>query len=110
MLFRSGAKQLFVGEATKDPQISSDEIERVKKAMQQSREKYENYRKDQLKDYQSVNYRETTPAEYMKNLFSNTVTKFLYSKDTKRQHDLKETEWEMEKKKRQNEKTGGRGM
>lgn len=110
ILKNDGAKQLFVGEATKDPQISSDEIERVKKAMQQSREKYENYRKDQLKDYQSVNYRETTPAEYMKNLFSNTVTKFLYSKDTKRQHDLKETEWEMEKKKRQNEKTGGRGM
>lgn len=110
ILKNDGAKQLFVGEATKDPQISSDEIERVKKAMQQSREKYENYRKDQLKDYQSVNYRETTPAEYMKNLFSNTVTNFLYSKDTKRQHDLKETEWEMEKKKRQNEKTGGRGM
>ena len=110
ILKNDGAKQLFVGEATKDPQISSDEIERVKKAMQQSREKYENYRKDQLKDYQSVNYREATPAEYMKNLFSNTVMKFLYSKDTKRQHDLKETEWEMEKKKRQNEKTGGRGM
>lgn len=110
ILKNDGAKQLFIGEATKDPQISNDEIERVKKAMQQSGGKYENYRKDQLKDYQSVNYRETTPAEYMKNLFSNTVTKFLYSNDTKRQHDLKETEWEMEKKKRQNEKTGGRGM
>lgn len=110
ILKNDGAKQLFIGEATKDPQISNDEIERVKKAMQQSGEKYENYRKDQLKDYQSVNYREATPAEYMKNLFSNTVMKFLYSKDTKRQHDLKETEWEMEKKKRQNEKTGGRGM
>ncbi len=110
ILKNDGAKQLFIGEATKDPQISSDEIERVKKAMQQSGGKYENYRKDQLKDYQSVNYREGTPAEYMKNLFSNTVTKFLYSNNTKRQHDLKETEWEMEKKKRQNEKTGGRGM
>lgn len=110
ILKNDGAKQLFIGEATKDPQISNDEIERVKKAMQQSGGKYENYRKDQLKDYQSVNYREATPAEYMKNLFSNTVTKFLYSNDTKRQHDLKETEWEMEKKKRQNEKTGGRGM
>ncbi len=110
ILKNDGAKQLFIGEATKDPQISSDEIERVKKAMQQSGGKYENYRKDQLKDYQSVNYREAIPAEYMKNLFSNTVTKFLYSNNTKRQHDLKETEWEMEKKKRQNEKTGGRGM
>lgn len=110
ILKNDGAKQLFIGEATKDPEIGNDEIERVKKAMQQSGGKYENYRKDQLKDYQSVNYRETTPAEYMKNVFSNTVTKFLYSNDTKRQHDLKETEWEMEKKKRQNEKTGGRGM
>ncbi|WP_259746619.1 hypothetical protein [Lactococcus lactis] len=44
--------------------------------------------------------------EYMKNLFSNTVTKFLYSNYTKRQHDLKEREWEMEKKKRQHEKHG----
>ena len=110
VLKNDGAKQLFIGEVTKDPKISNDEIERAKKAMKQSGEKYESYRKEQLKDYQSVNYRETTPAEYMKNLFSNTVTKFLYSNNAKRQRDLKETEWEMEKKKRQNEKTVSRGM
>ena len=66
----------------------------------------QNYRKANISDYQSVNYRETTPAEYLNNVFSSVIMKLLYIDEARRKKGLKETEWEMEKKKRQYEKHG----
>lgn len=72
----------------------------------QTLQQNQNYRKVNISDYQSVNYRETIPAEYLNNVFSSVIMKLLYIDEARRKKGLKEIEWEMEKKKRQHEKHG----
>lgn len=109
VLKNEGTKQLFIGESSQDPNIASEQIEQVTRAMSQENGNYEAYRKGNISDYQSVSYRETTPLAYLNNVFSSIVMKLLYIDESRRKKGLKETEWEMEKKKRQHEKQG-RGM
>lgn len=106
VLANEGTKQLFIGESSQDPNITKEQIEQVKQVMTQNNGAYEDYRKANISDYQSVNYRETTPAEYLNNVFSSVIMKLLYVDEARRKKGLKETEWEMEKKKRQHEKYG----
>lgn len=106
VLANEGTKQLFIGESSQDPNITKEQIEQVKQVMTQNNGAYEDYRKANISDYQSVNYRETTPAEYLNNVFSSVIMKLLYIDEARRKKGLKETEWEMEKKKRQHEKHG----
>ncbi|WP_349521958.1 MobQ family relaxase [Leuconostoc citreum] len=106
VLANEGTKQLFIGESSQDPNITKEQIEQVKQVMTQNNGAYEDYRKANISDYQSVNYRETTPAEYLNNVFSSVIMKLLYVDEARRKKVLKETEWEMEKKKRQHEKHG----
>lgn len=106
VLANEGTKQLFIGESSQDPNITKEQIEQVKQVMTQNNGAYEDYRKANISDYQSVNYRETTPAEYLNNVFSSVIMKLLYVDEARRKKGLKETEWEMEKKKRQHEKHG----
>ncbi len=104
VLSNEGTKQLFIGESIQDPNITSDQIERVKKFMAQENKVFENYRKENIKDYQSVHYRETTPVKYLSNVFNSAIMKLLYIDEERRKSELKETEWVMEKKKRQHHK------
>ena len=106
VLANEGTKQLFIGESSQDPNITKEQIEQVKQVMTQNNGAYEDYRKANISDYQSVNYRETTPAEYLNNVFSSVIMKLLYVDEARRKKGLKETEREMEKKKRQHEKHG----
>ncbi|WP_273718490.1 MobQ family relaxase [Leuconostoc mesenteroides] len=106
VLANEGTKQLFIGESSQDPNITKEQIEKVKQVMAQNNGAYEDYRKANISDYQSVNYRETTPVEYLNNVFSSVIMKLLYVDEARRKKGLKETEWEMEKKKRQHEKHG----
>ncbi|MFK8201392.1 MobA/MobL family mobilization protein, partial [Leuconostoc mesenteroides] len=106
VLANEGTKQLFIGESSQDPNITKEQIEQVKQVMTQNNGAYEDYRKANISDYQSVNYRETTPAEYLNSVFSSVIIKLLYVDEARRKKGLKETEWEMEKKKRQHEKHG----
>ncbi|WP_349548973.1 MobQ family relaxase [Leuconostoc mesenteroides] len=106
VLANEGTKQLFIGESSQDPNITKEQIEQVKQVMTQNNGAYEDYRKANISDYQSVNYRETTPAEYLNNVFSSVIMKLLYVDEARRKKGLKETEWEMEKKKRQHENHG----
>lgn len=106
VLANEGTKQLFIGESSQDPNITKEQIEQVKQVMKQNNGAYEDYRKANISDYQSVNYRETTPAEYLNNVFSSVIMKLLYVDEARRKKGLKETEREMEKKKRQHEKHG----
>lgn len=106
VLANEGTKQLFIGESSQDPNITKEQIEQVKQVMTQNNGAYEDYRKANISDYQSVNYRETTPDEYLNNVFSSVIMKLLYIDEARRKKGLKETEWEMEKKKRQHEKHG----
>lgn len=106
VLANEGTKKLFIGESSQDPNITKEQIEQVKQVMTQNNGAYEDYRKANISDYQSVNYRETTPAEYLNNVFSSVIMKLLYIDEARRKKGLKETEWEMEKKKRQHEKHG----
>lgn len=104
VLSNEGTKQLFIGESVQDPQITSEQIERVKKFMAQENKVFEDYRKENIKDYQSVHYRETTPVEYLSNVFNSAIMKLIYIDEERRKSELKETEWVMEKKKRQHHK------
>lgn len=106
VLTNEGTKQLFVGESSQDPNITKERIEKAKQAITSDNGSYEDYRKANISDYQSVNYRETTPAEYLNNVFSSVIMKLLYVDEAHRRKELKEIEWEMEKKQRQHENHG----
>lgn len=106
VLANEGTKQLFVGESSQDINITKEQIEQVKQIMAQDSGSYEDYRKENISDYQSVNYRDTTPLEYLNNVFSSVIMKLLYIDEARRNKRSKETEWEMGKKQRQHEKHG----
>ncbi|GMA70878.1 nickase [Leuconostoc litchii] len=104
VLSNEGTKQLFIGESSQDLNITNKQIAQVKKVMAQESKLFEAYRKENIPDYQSVYYRETTPLDYLGQLFNNTIMKVLYVDEARKKKELKETEWTMEKKKRQHHK------
>lgn len=104
VLSNEGTKQLFIGESSQDPNLTNEQITQVKRVMAQESELFESYRKENMSDYQSVYYRETTPLDYLGQLFNNTIMKLLYVDEARKKKELKETEWTMEKKKRQHHK------
>lgn len=110
VLKNNGAQQLFIGEAKNNPKVDPELIKNVQKISKQFTEPIENYRAEKMSNYKKVNYAQTTPLEYMSNLFTNNIMAVLYSDRERKRKGLQEVEWDMEKKKRQNNRTGGRSM
>ncbi|MFV0560039.1 MAG: MobA/MobL family mobilization protein, partial [Enterococcus sp.] len=87
------------------------QVKQAQNYLQKNTAEMEAYRKVHLENYEGVAYREATPIDYLGKAFNDTVMNILYSNNT-RERRRKETEWEMERKKRQHDKRdrGGRGM
>ncbi|MEK2535362.1 MobQ family relaxase [Tetragenococcus halophilus] len=112
VLKQDGTRQLFLAECQKDPQVSSDQIESTKQHLNQQRQKQDHYRKQVLTDYEPANYKEFSNEEYLQHVFSQTIMNLLYAggrsqSDKKQQQEQKDTEWEMTKKQRENQKRRG---
>ncbi|WP_238759914.1 MobA/MobL family mobilization protein [Tetragenococcus halophilus] len=111
VLNNTGTRQLFIGEVGQDTNIPAKKLAQAKQAMQQNKQKQDNYRKEHLPDYRAVNYRETKPVDYLNKLLSDTLMALLYDNHQEQERNQqkkgqKETEYEMEKKKRQHRRNG----
>lgn len=111
VLKNRGTQQLFIGEAGQDKNISTKQLEKAKQAVKQHNQKNDDFRKENMPDYLAVNYKENTPANYMNKLLSDTLMSLLY--ENNQDHELnrqkkaqKELEYELDKKKRQYQKSG----
>ncbi|MDY8107504.1 MobQ family relaxase [Pediococcus pentosaceus] len=111
VLKNRGTQQLFIGEAGQDKNISTKQLEKAKQAVKQHNQKNDDFRKENMPDYRAVNYKENTPANYMNKLLSDTLMSLLY--ENNQDHELnrqkkaqKELEYELDKKKRQYQKSG----
>ncbi|MCT4455983.1 MobQ family relaxase [Weissella paramesenteroides] len=111
VLNNRGTQQLFIGEAGQDKKISTKQLEQAKQALKQHNQKNDDFRKENMPDYRAVNYNENTPAKYMNKLLSDTLMSLLY--ENNQDHELnrqkkaqKELEYELDKKKRQHQKSG----
>ncbi|MDT2858236.1 hypothetical protein P7H54_12565, partial [Lactococcus lactis] len=69
--------------------------------------KNEFYRDKNMENYQSVTYADTSPAEYMNRLFSGVLISVLYNNENQRKKGLEEVEWDMQRKHREQNKSGG---
>ncbi|GEP20256.1 MULTISPECIES: MobQ family relaxase [Pediococcus] len=111
VLKNRGTQQLFIGEAGQDKNISTKQLEKAKQAVKQHNQKNDDFRKENMPDYRAVNYKENTPANYMNKLLSDTLMSLLY--ENNQDHELNrqkkaqnELEYELDKKKRQHQKSG----
>ncbi|MDN6165575.1 MAG: hypothetical protein L0J18_05385, partial [Tetragenococcus koreensis] len=109
VLKHDGTRQLFLSECKKDNHISSKQVENVKQNLKQQQQKQDNYRKQVMTDYEPINYKEVSNEEYLQKVLSNTMMNLLYASgrsnsDKKQQKERKDTEWEMTKKQRENQK------
>ncbi|WP_436670510.1 MobQ family relaxase [Lactiplantibacillus argentoratensis] len=103
-----GTRQLFIGECGQDPKLDHKQIEMVQARLKQQAMRFDQYKQAQVKDYQAINYHPTSPKNYLMNILDEALMTILYAKNTdylrKQQlRGLKETEWEMTKKKRQHQ-------
>ena len=108
VLKHDGTKQLFLGECKADPTIKTSQIEKLQKQLKEQQAKDDQYRKSQLAHYQPLNYKPVSPEYYLKTAFSDAIMAALYARDEdykrqKQERGLKDTEWEMTKKKRQHQ-------
>ncbi|MCG0783347.1 MobQ family relaxase [Lactiplantibacillus plantarum] len=108
VLKHDGTRQLFIGECGQDPKLDHKQIEMVQARLKQQTTRFDQYKQDQIKDYQAINYYPTSPKNYLTNILDEALITILYAKNTdylrKQQlRGLKETEWEMTKKQRQHQ-------
>ena len=108
VLKHDGTRQLFIGECGQDPKLDHQQIEMVQTRLKQQTTRFDQYKQDQIKDYQAINYYPTSPKNYLTNILDEALMTILYAKNTdylrKQQlRDLKETEWKMTKKQRQHQ-------
>ncbi|MFH0493489.1 nickase [Lactobacillus plantarum] len=108
VLKHDGTRQLFIGECGQDPKLDHQQIEMVQARLKQQTTRFDQYKQDQIKDYQAINYYPTSPKNYLTNIFDEALITILYAKNTdylrKQQlRGLKETEWAMTKKQRQHQ-------
>ncbi|MDN6835901.1 MAG: hypothetical protein L0L86_07155, partial [Lactococcus lactis] len=106
VLKHDGTRQLFLSECKKDNHISPDQVENVKQNLKQQQQKQDNYRKQVMTDYEPVNYKEVSNEEYLQKVLSNTMMSLLYASGRSNvdKKQRKDTEWEMTKKQRENQK------
>lgn len=103
-----GTRQLFLGECENDPAIKDSRIKAVRQEIANGQNQDDQKRQSQLSDYEPFNYKEVTPSHYLKTAFSDALLGILYSRSEDRRRSkqakgLRETEWEMNKKKRQHQ-------
>lgn len=55
-----GTRQLFIGECGQDPELDHKQIEMVQARLKQQTTRFDQYKQDQIKDYQAINYYPTT--------------------------------------------------
>ncbi|MCX3295511.1 MobQ family relaxase [Lactiplantibacillus plantarum] len=108
VLKHDGTRQLFIGECGQDPKLDHQQIEMVQARLKQQTTRFDQYKQDQIKDYQAINYYPTSPKNYLTNILDEALVTILYAKNTdylrKQQlRGLKETEWAMTKKQRQHQ-------
>lgn len=108
VLKHDGTRQLFIGECGQDSKLDHRQIEMVQARLKQQTTRFDQYKQDQIKDYQAINYYPTSPKNYLTNILDESLMTILYAKNTdylrKQQlRGLKETEWAMTKKQRQHQ-------
>ncbi|MCT4457327.1 nickase [Lactiplantibacillus paraplantarum] len=108
VLKHDGTKQLFFGECKADPTIKNSQIEKIQMQLKGQQAKDDQYRKENIRHYQPLNYKPVSPDYYLKTAFSDAIMTVLYARDEdyqrqKQERGLKETEWEMTKKQRQHQ-------
>jgi hypothetical protein len=106
VLRHDGTRQLFIGECQTDKTIEKCQIVQAQQKVNEQREKADQYRGQQLNNYQPTNYKPLKPEQFLAVTFSNAIMQALYAKNEeidKKQKGLKETEWEMTKKQRQHQ-------
>jgi hypothetical protein len=108
VLKHDGTKQLFFGECKADPTIKNSQIEKIQKQLKEQQDKDDQHRKANMGHYQPLNYKPVSPSYYLKTAFSDAIMAALYARDEdykrqKQERGLKDTEWEMTKKKRQHQ-------
>ncbi|BEI51822.1 nickase (plasmid) [Lactiplantibacillus plantarum] len=108
VLKHDGTKQIFIGECQSDPTIKTSQIEQIQKQLKAQQVKDDQYRKATMRHYEPLNYKPVSPSYYLKTAFSDAIMVALYARDEdyqrqKQAQGLKETEWEMTKKKRQHQ-------
>ena len=108
VLKHDGTRQLFIGECGQDPKLDHQQIEMVQARLKQQTTRFDQYKQDQIKDYQAINYHPTSPRNYLMNILDEALMTILYAKNTdylrkQQQRGLKETEWTMTKKQRQHQ-------
>ncbi len=108
VLKHDGTKQIFLGECKADPTIKTSQIEKIQKQLKEQQDKDDQYRKANTGHYQPLNYKPVSPSYYLKTAFSDAIMATLYAHDEdykrqKQERGLKDTEWEMTKKKRQHQ-------
>lgn len=108
VLKHDGTRQLFLGECGQDSKLNHKQIEAVQTRLKQQATRFDQYKQEQVKHYQDINYHQTSPKNYLTNILDETLITILYAKNSdylrKQQlRELKETEWEMTKKQRQHQ-------
>ncbi|ERJ51313.1 hypothetical protein N574_12300, partial [Lactiplantibacillus plantarum 2165] len=108
VLKHDGTRQLFLGECGQDSKLNHKQIEAVQTRLKQQATLFDQYKQEQVKHYQDINYHQTSPKNYLTNILDETLITILYAKNSdylrKQQlRGLKETEWEMTKKQRQHQ-------
>ncbi|EJO01571.1 MobA/MobL protein [Oenococcus oeni] len=101
-------KQIFLGECKADPTIKTSQIEKIQKQLTKQQDKDDQYRKENIGHYQLLSYKPVSPSYYLKTAFSDAIMAALYALDEdykrqKQERGLKDTEWEITKKKRQHQ-------
>ena len=108
VLKHDGTRQLFLGECGQDPKLNHKQIEAVQNRLKHQATRFDQYKQEQVKHYQAINYHQTSPKNYLTNILDEALITILYTKNSdylrKQQlRGLKETEWEMTKKQRQHQ-------
>ena len=108
VLKHDGTCQLFIGECGQDSKLNHKQIEAVQTRLKHQATRFDQYKQEQVKHYQAINYHQTSPKNYLTNILDEALITILYAKNTdylrKQQlRGLKETEWEMTKKQRQHQ-------
>lgn len=110
VLTNNGTTNLFIAELKNNPEIDQKEIIGIQKKLQNDQNKFDRFRSGEMPTYTPRNYKEFTTTQYVQNVFSDAVMAMLYNSDLKQEIErrqqakgLRDTESEMEKKKRQHQ-------
>lgn len=110
VLTNNGTTNLFIAELKNNPEIDQKEIIVIQKKLQNDQNKFDRFRSGEMPTYTARNYKEFTTTQYVQNVFSDAVMAMLYNSDLKQEIErrqqakgLRDTESEMEKKKRQHQ-------